>query len=81
MALSTGFRSTLVFLFDVTAVLVAWAGAFLIRFNFDWPIPVDRATIGERLGVNIAVPDDRATVGERSGANITIPVDCAIIDK
>ncbi|MCI2807790.1 polysaccharide biosynthesis protein [Eoetvoesiella caeni] len=43
MGLSTGFRSTLVFLFDVVAVLVAWAGAFLIRFNFDWPIPVDRA--------------------------------------
>ncbi|TCT09084.1 polysaccharide biosynthesis protein [Paralcaligenes ureilyticus] len=43
MALSTGFRSTLVFLFDVMAVIVAWAGAFLIRFNFDWPIPFDHA--------------------------------------
>lgn len=37
MALSTNFRSSLVFLFDLTAVLVAWFGAFFIRFNFEWP--------------------------------------------
>jgi len=37
MTISTNFRSSLVFLFDLVAVLVAWVGAFLIRFNFDWP--------------------------------------------
>jgi FlaA1/EpsC-like NDP-sugar epimerase len=30
-------RSTLVFLFDLLAVVIAWLGGFLIRFNFDWP--------------------------------------------
>lgn len=37
MALSTNFRSSLVLLFDLMAVLVAWFGAFFIRFNFEWP--------------------------------------------
>lgn len=31
------FRSTLVFLFDLTALVVAWLGGFLLRFNFEWP--------------------------------------------
>ncbi|MGB3837208.1 polysaccharide biosynthesis protein [Castellaniella sp.] len=30
-------RSLLVFAFDLLAVLVAWAGAYLIRFNLTWP--------------------------------------------
>lgn len=30
-------RYLLIFLFDLTAVLVAWIGSFLLRFNFDWP--------------------------------------------
>lgn len=38
MAINTNFRSSLVFLFDLGAVFVAWIGAFLIRFNFDWPV-------------------------------------------
>ncbi|NYT64556.1 polysaccharide biosynthesis protein [Alcaligenaceae bacterium] len=38
MKISTTFRSTLVFLFDLAAVVTAWLIAFLIRFNFDWPI-------------------------------------------
>ncbi len=38
MKISTTFRSTLVFIFDLAAVIAAWVGAFLIRFNFDWPI-------------------------------------------
>ncbi|UHL63233.1 polysaccharide biosynthesis protein [Paralcaligenes sp. KSB-10] len=38
MVISVGFRSALVFLFDLAAVFVAWIGAFLIRFNFDWPV-------------------------------------------
>ncbi|MER1942809.1 MULTISPECIES: nucleoside-diphosphate sugar epimerase/dehydratase [unclassified Castellaniella] len=36
MIINTRFRSSLVFLFDLAAVLLAWTGAFLIRFNFDW---------------------------------------------
>ncbi|MBR8657280.1 polysaccharide biosynthesis protein [Achromobacter sp. Marseille-Q0513] len=31
-------RTILVFLFDLSAIVVAWLGAFLIRFNFEWPI-------------------------------------------
>ncbi len=30
-------RSFLVFAFDLAAVLVAWIGAFVLRFNLDWP--------------------------------------------
>ncbi|NMF97736.1 polysaccharide biosynthesis protein [Aromatoleum toluolicum] len=30
-------RSVLIFLFDLLAVVVAWLGGFLIRFNFEWP--------------------------------------------
>jgi FlaA1/EpsC-like NDP-sugar epimerase len=33
----TSIRSFLVFLFDLFAVVVAWIGGILIRFNFDWP--------------------------------------------
>jgi len=31
------FRTVLVFLFDLAAPVVAWVGAFLLRFNFGWP--------------------------------------------
>lgn len=31
------FRLLLVFLFDLSAVAVAWIGGFVIRFNFEWP--------------------------------------------
>ncbi|MGX5659508.1 polysaccharide biosynthesis protein [Castellaniella ginsengisoli] len=30
-------RSFLVFAFDLAAVLVAWIGAFVLRFNLEWP--------------------------------------------
>ena len=30
-------RSTLVYLFDLLAVIAAWVGGFLLRFNFEWP--------------------------------------------
>lgn len=30
-------RSFLVFAFDLAAVLAAWVGAFLLRFNLEWP--------------------------------------------
>ncbi len=36
--ISTNTRSTLVFLFDLLAVVVAWAGSLLLRFNFEWPV-------------------------------------------
>ncbi|MDO9599829.1 MAG: nucleoside-diphosphate sugar epimerase/dehydratase [Azoarcus sp.] len=35
--MTTTARTTLVFLFDLTAVMVAWVGGFFIRFNFTWP--------------------------------------------
>src|SRR5690606_38950770 len=41
MRLSTAFRSSLVLLFDLFAVVIAWIGAFLLRFNFDWPAYVE----------------------------------------
>ncbi len=31
------FRSFVVFLFDLSALVFAWVGGFLLRFNFDWP--------------------------------------------
>lgn len=37
MIISGNARSLLVFLFDLSAVAIAWVGAFLIRFNFEWP--------------------------------------------
>ncbi|WP_319946391.1 nucleoside-diphosphate sugar epimerase/dehydratase [Achromobacter xylosoxidans] len=37
------------FLFDLAAILIAWLGAFLIRFNFEWPTewegPIARALL------------------------------------
>lgn len=30
-------RSLLVFLFDLFAVVIAWGGGLLLRFNFEWP--------------------------------------------
>jgi FlaA1/EpsC-like NDP-sugar epimerase len=33
----TSHRAFLVFLFDLVAPVFAWAGAFLLRFNFQWP--------------------------------------------
>ncbi len=35
------YRSALVFLFDLAAPAVAWIGAFLLRFNFSWPVPYE----------------------------------------
>ncbi|MCZ7559478.1 MAG: polysaccharide biosynthesis protein [Burkholderiaceae bacterium] len=34
-------RSTLVFLFDILGAVVAWVGAFLLRFNLGLPIPYE----------------------------------------
>ena len=35
MAFDRRFRATLVFIFDLLAVIIAWYGAYLLRFNFD----------------------------------------------
>lgn len=37
MIVNANLRSALILAFDLAAVLVAWFGAFFIRFNFDWP--------------------------------------------
>jgi len=36
-ALNRASRTLLVFLFDLFAVVIAWVGGFLLRFNFSWP--------------------------------------------
>ena len=36
--MKTSQRSAFVFLFDLAAVVSAWIGAFVLRFNFEWPI-------------------------------------------
>ncbi len=36
------FRSILAALFDLAAPVFAWVGAFLLRFNFDWPSAYER---------------------------------------
>lgn len=36
-SITTSARSALVFLFDLSAVAMAWVGGFLLRFNFSWP--------------------------------------------
>lgn len=38
MLTSLRLRSALVFVFDLLAVVAAWCGAFLLRFNLDWPV-------------------------------------------
>ncbi len=47
-------RSISIFLFDLLAVVVAWVGGFLIRFNFSWPPGYfDKVALG--LGVLLLV--------------------------
>jgi len=36
-------RSLLVFFYDLLAVVLAWVGAVLLRFNFEWPAYLDEA--------------------------------------
>lgn len=36
-------RSTLVLLFDLLCVVAAWLGAFLLRFNFEWPYGYEKS--------------------------------------
>ena len=52
--MNTTIRSVLVFLFDLFAVVVAWVGGFLIRFNFSWPSYYnDKVLLG--LGILLVV--------------------------
>nr|WP_244861048.1 nucleoside-diphosphate sugar epimerase/dehydratase [Aromatoleum petrolei] len=45
-------RSLLVFLFDLFAVVVAWVGGLLIRFNFEWPAEYEQPLL---LGLGVLV--------------------------
>ncbi|MCO5101250.1 MAG: polysaccharide biosynthesis protein [Burkholderiaceae bacterium] len=47
------FLSTLAFLFDLAGPVAAWTGAFLLRFNFDWPDAYERHMI---VGMLVLVP-------------------------
>ena len=47
-------RSVLVFLFDLFALVIAWVGGFLIRFNFDWPADYNIKVL-QGLGVLLVV--------------------------
>lgn len=38
MAFNRRFRATLVFIYDLMAVVIAWFTAYHLRFNFDWQI-------------------------------------------
>jgi len=51
--MTTSYRSLLVFLFDLAAPAVAWVGAFLLRFNFGYPIPYEDHLF---VGLSILVP-------------------------
>ncbi len=39
--MNASYRSVLVFLFDLMGPVIAWMGAFLLRFNFGWPVPYE----------------------------------------
>lgn len=52
--MGTRTRSSLVFLFDLLTVALAWFGGFFIRFNFHWPSGFDVA-IWKGLGVLLLV--------------------------
>lgn len=39
-------RSFLVFTFDLFAVILAWSGGILLRFNFEWPSEYSSKTLG-----------------------------------
>ena len=47
------YRSALVFLFDLAAPIVAWVGAFLLRFNFGFPLPYEDHLL---VGLMVLVP-------------------------
>jgi len=51
--MTTFYRSALVFLFDLAAPVVAWVGAFLLRFNFSWPVSYEDHLL---IGLLLLVP-------------------------
>lgn len=53
-AMQKSIRSLTVFTFDLFAVVIAWVGGILIRFNFSWPVNYnDKVLLG--LGVLLLV--------------------------
>lgn len=48
--MNTTLRSTSVFLFDLFAVVIAWVGGMVLRFNFIWPASYDKKIL---LGLGI----------------------------
>ncbi|MFA5663566.1 SDR family NAD(P)-dependent oxidoreductase [Castellaniella sp.] len=46
-------RTLLIFLYDLLAVVLAWCGAMLLRFNFDWPAQLNVEIV---LGLMVLVP-------------------------
>ncbi|MCQ9618265.1 polysaccharide biosynthesis protein [Paenalcaligenes niemegkensis] len=56
MKVSLRLRSTLVVVFDLVAVVVAWFGAYFLRFNFEWaPVLAAHEKADEALLVLLAV--------------------------
>jgi len=51
--MNASYRSAQVFLFDLAAPAVAWVGAFLLRFNFGWPVPYEAHLL---TGMLVLVP-------------------------
>ncbi len=51
--MTRSYRSLLIFIFDLTAPAVAWVGAFLLRFNFGWPLPYEDHLL---VGLLILIP-------------------------
>ena len=51
--MTTSYRSLLVFLFDLAAPVFAWVGAFLLRFNFGFPVPYEEHLL---VGLFVLVP-------------------------
>ncbi len=49
-SLKPPYRSALVFLFDLVAAVAAWVGAYLLRFNFEWP-----EEYAEQIGLGLIV--------------------------
>jgi FlaA1/EpsC-like NDP-sugar epimerase len=46
-------RAILVFLFDLAAPSIAWIGAFLLRFNFGWPVQYENHLL---FGLLVLIP-------------------------
>lgn len=61
--MKNSYRAAFVFIFDLGAVVIAWIGGFLLRFNFEWPHGYE-AQIG--FGILLLAPA-HALVCRRAG--------------